>query len=179
MTTLCREGLSPDQLERARQLIEGRSRASKKAARSFKKARQGAALTRVTFQLPLMPVPLHACFINKKHGRGRYESPRYTTWKDQTDAYVRGLYHEHLNDGPIIPGQVRVRYFVKRPDNRKRDLDNMLKALNDTLTRLGVIEDDSCIVDLGIAWTESRDVEAVLVEVEGVDVGAGVIREVA
>ena len=39
-----------------------------------------------------------------------------------------------------------------RPDRRKRDLDNLLKAALDSLAHAGVFEDDSQIVDLRIFW---------------------------
>lgn len=39
-----------------------------------------------------------------------------------------------------------------RPDRRKRDLDNLLKAALDSLAHAGVFEDDSQIVDLRIYW---------------------------
>jgi len=41
-----------------------------------------------------------------------------------------------------------------RPDNRRRDLDNLLKAVLDGCTHAGVWEDDSNIVDLRIYWAE-------------------------
>ena len=40
------------------------------------------------------------------------------------------------------------------PDRRKRDLDNTLKSLLDSLTHAGVIEDDSCIDDLHVRRRE-------------------------
>lgn len=125
----------------------------------------------ISFQLPAMPPPLSACFNN--FGRRRIESKRYATWKRATDEYCAYFWKKALGDeltGPTIPGEVRVRYYVKRPDRRTRDLDNLCKALNDTLTRLRVIEDDSNIVDLGIAWTSSNTFDgAVLVEIESVN----------
>lgn len=39
-----------------------------------------------------------------------------------------------------------------RPDRRKRDLDNLLKAALDSLAHAGVFEDDAQIVDLRIYW---------------------------
>lgn len=168
MTVLSRESLSSEELRSVGRKIGGKSLASKKSWRSRKRARLGALCARqgevvapVSFQLPTMPVPLHACFINK--GKTRIDSPRYRAWKADTDTYLS------LQDSAreTVTGQVRVRYYVKRPDNRARDLDNLLKSLNDTLTRNCIIEDDSCIVDLGIAWVQSPlIVGAVLVEVE-------------
>ena len=43
-----------------------------------------------------------------------------------------------------------------RPDNRKRDLDNLLKATLDSLSHAGVYLDDSQITDLRIYWAKDK-----------------------
>ena len=48
--------------------------------------------------------------------------------------------------------KLRVVIEAWRPDNRKRDLDNLLKAVLDSLTHAGVWSDDGNIVDLRIYW---------------------------
>jgi crossover junction endodeoxyribonuclease RusA len=52
-------------------------------------------------------------------------------------------------------GKLRVEIEAFRPDNRRRDLDNLLKAVLDGCTHAGVWEDDSNIVDLRIYWTDT------------------------
>ena len=47
-------------------------------------------------------------------------------------------------------GNIAVEIEAFMPDRRKRDLDNILKALLDALTHAGVWADDSQIVDLRI-----------------------------
>jgi len=49
-------------------------------------------------------------------------------------------------------GKMKVEIEAFRPDNRRRDLDNLLKAVLDGCTHAGVWEDDSNIVDLRIYW---------------------------
>lgn len=49
-------------------------------------------------------------------------------------------------------GPVKVTIEAWRPDNRRRDLDNLLKAVLDSLGHAGVYIDDSLIVDLRIYW---------------------------
>jgi len=49
---------------------------------------------------------------------------------------------------------VRVEIRAYRPDRRRRDLDNLLKATLDAMTHAGVIEDDALIEDLRIYWAE-------------------------
>jgi crossover junction endodeoxyribonuclease RusA len=53
-----------------------------------------------------------------------------------------------------LTGRLVVEIEAWRPDNRKRDLDNLLKAALDGCTHAGVWEDDSNIVDLRIYWAE-------------------------
>lgn len=48
------------------------------------------------------------------------------------------------------PLAVSIRFFP--PDRRKRDLDNLPKALLDSLTEAGVWNDDSLIRDLRMRW---------------------------
>lgn len=50
---------------------------------------------------------------------------------------------------PLI-GNLSVRILVYFPDKRKRDLDNLLKALLDALQKNGLYKDDSQITELEI-----------------------------
>ena len=52
-------------------------------------------------------------------------------------------------------GKLCVEIEAFRPDKRKRDLDNLLKAVLDGCTHAGVWEDDSNIVDLRIYWADT------------------------
>ncbi|WP_373766372.1 RusA family crossover junction endodeoxyribonuclease [Glaesserella sp.] len=45
-------------------------------------------------------------------------------------------------------GKVELTVDIYPPDNRKRDIDNVFKALLDSLTKSGVIVDDSLIYKL-------------------------------
>lgn len=51
-------------------------------------------------------------------------------------------------------GHLKVEIEAFRPDKRRRDLDNLLKATLDGLAHAGVYEDDSQIVDLHIYWAK-------------------------
>lgn len=70
-------------------------------------------------------------------------------------------------------GKLKVTIEAFRPDNRRRDLDNLLKAVLDSLTHAGVWEDDNLIVDLRIYWADSIggmlkvNIEEVSVEKQG------------
>lgn len=62
--------------------------------------------------------------------------------------------------GKSTIGPVKVVIEAWRPDNRKRDLDNLLKAVLDSLGHAGIYVDDSLIVDLRIYW--AKDVGGML-----------------
>ena len=55
-----------------------------------------------------------------------------------------------------MQGKVKVTIEAYRPDKRRRDLDNLLKAPLDALTHAGVYQDDELIVDLRIYWAEDN-----------------------
>jgi crossover junction endodeoxyribonuclease RusA len=65
------------------------------------------------------------------------------------DSLLEGrAYFYHLT----LDKKLRVEIKAYRPDKRKRDLDNLLKATLDSLAYAGVYQDDSQIVDLHIYW---------------------------
>jgi len=55
-----------------------------------------------------------------------------------------------------LSGSLSVQIDAFPPDRRRRDLDNILKALLDAITHARVIEDDSCIDDLRIVRQPPR-----------------------
>lgn len=54
-------------------------------------------------------------------------------------------------------GRLQVRILASPPDNRKRDLDNILKSLLDSMKHAGVYKDDSQIDVLQIYRTLSHE----------------------
>jgi len=53
-----------------------------------------------------------------------------------------------------LPGALAVHLELHPPDNRRRDADNLLKSLNDSLQRGGAFHDDSQIVWLLVEKAE-------------------------
>lgn len=120
-----------------------------------------------TLTLPVPPLPLSQCFANKRHGR--YATPQYLDWQQIVDTHLLKMhaYALGLPKRPAIPGDVKVNVIVRRPDKRRRDIDNICKASLDTLVRNFVIADDSRIVDLHLRWAEELQ-HAAVIEIERV-----------
>ena len=49
---------------------------------------------------------------------------------------------------------VKVEIECFRPDRRRRDVDNLLKALLDSMAHAGVMQDDALIEDLRVYWAD-------------------------
>jgi len=58
------------------------------------------------------------------------------------------LYEQAVPKGGEGPYSIYIR--VRPPDKRKRDIDNLIKPLLDSLVEYGAISDDSEVVDLRI-----------------------------
>jgi len=72
-------------------------------------------------------------------------------------------------NGLPLRGPVRVEIHAYPPDRRRRDVDNIGKAILDALEFAGVLEDDNQVADLRIV--REGVVRGGLVEVEVVEVG--------
>lgn len=86
-------------------------------------------------QLPYPP-SANNLFINAR--RGRAKSPRYREWEGRAlDAIRTQLPVIHT-----IKGAYHLLIRMTAPDRRRRDLDNMTKAISDLLVTARVIADD-------------------------------------
>lgn len=54
--------------------------------------------------------------------------------------------------GQPIKGAYEIHYSIQRPDKRKRDIDNLLKPLNDLIVDAGCVEDDSLCQKITAEW---------------------------
>lgn len=79
-------------------------------------------------------------------GKGRVKTGKYKAWCEE--AALRAGYVEPIH------GFVKLDIILGKPDKRKRDLDNYLKATLDFLVDYQVIDDDSYVDDLRIRWGE-------------------------
>ena len=93
-------------------------------------------------ELPWPPTVNH--YYTVANGR-KILSKRGRKYKE--DAWVLAV-----AQGPNYRLEAPISVFIRAypPDNRKRDLDNLLKPVLDVLTTAGIYEDDSEISDLRI-----------------------------
>ncbi|MFC5039227.1 RusA family crossover junction endodeoxyribonuclease [Tianweitania sediminis] len=89
----------------------------------------------VTFTCPVPP-SVNAMFKNTKHGRAKTQA--YEDWRLMAAAAIR------RQGVPKIKGHVVINMAFEI-DLVRADADNRLKAMNDLLVDLGIIQDDSLI----------------------------------
>lgn len=100
----------------------------------------------------LLPFPpsVNNLFLNVK--RGRVKTPKYRQWEALADLQKpAGIVR--------LNGDVVAVYTFGRPDRRRRDVANLEKAVGDTLTRWGVLEDDCQITDIRMRWGRPDEIK--------------------
>lgn len=94
----------------------------------------------VIIRLPY-PVSVNAMYRNVR-GRGRVKTKKYLDWIGRSAfSYIKKPFDECV-----------VHIKVKRPDKRKRDIDNIAKGILDLLVHCCVLSDDRCVEKLIIEW---------------------------
>lgn len=75
----------------------------------------------------------------QKTQRGLFISQKGRKFRDQ----LCSDFHEQLSGMEPIQGKVRIDVIAWVPDNRRRDLDNIMKPIMDAMTHAGMWDDDS------------------------------------
>jgi crossover junction endodeoxyribonuclease RusA len=75
-------------------------------------------------------------------------------------------------NGSLVAGNVAITAVAYPPDRRRRDLDNLLKALLDAITSAGLIVDDSLVDDLHIKRGSVVKGGRIVLEIRKLDEGA-------
>ncbi len=83
----------------------------------------------------------------KNGSKGRFRSPEYDAWIIEAGLRIRRQRPEP------IAGPFRCELVFDRPDERRRDLDNLAKAVLDVLVKTQVVADDSMCGDLRLRWS--------------------------
>ena len=78
-----------------------------------------------------------------------YKSPEYTGWKTRAQWDVKAQI-----GGKMIKGKFKLTLIADRPDKRRRDLDNLLKAALDCLNGIAIEDDHNC--EMLEAWWGSK-----------------------
>ena len=91
-----------------------------------------------------------------QHGlRGVWLSKRARVYRQNVQMLALMQRGWHGLPGPWpLRGELEVKIFARPPDRHKRDLDNLAKALLDSLCHAGVMEDDSQISSYAIRRLE-------------------------
>ncbi len=89
--------------------------------------------------LSTLPVPKSNRYIRRKNGQV-FRPSRVLLWEAKAVWELKKQY-----EGPPLSFPLSVEVFFFLPDNRKRDIDNMLKTLWDVLEKAQIIENDNLI----------------------------------
>ena len=91
-------------------------------------------------------------------GRGRIKSRVYKSWLTEAGWLVQ------QKRPKLITGRVRMLVLAGKLDNRKRDLDNLIKPCSDLLVTHGVIQDDMYVWQIIAQWEPGLDGVTLTVE---------------
>ena len=89
--------------------------------------------------------------VNHYYGRNRNGGVRIKGAGKMFRHHVAIIVKQSLRGHRIIDGPIHISILMYPPDRRKRDIDNILKALFDALQHAGVYKDDSQIIKMNIA----------------------------
>jgi crossover junction endodeoxyribonuclease RusA len=102
----------------------------------------------ITLRLPLAPSANQLW----QQGKGRtFKSQKYKDWLEECSWLIK----QQTRD--LISGDYVIHILAKRPDRRKRDLDNLLKATSDLLVKCKIVPDDSLCRALAAEWVDEGD----------------------
>lgn len=112
-------------------------------------------MTSATYNLPVPP-GVNNLYPTNANGQ-RFKSQEYTVWQTQAAWELK------QQKARPIPGKVEVFITVREP-KRKTDIDGKIKAILDTLVKVGVIDEDhnEVVRKVSAAW---GDVERARVEI--------------
>ena len=92
---------------------------------------------------------------------GGYLYPRVVEWEQLVSTYAR----QAMAGRPPLIGNLVMTILFVLPDHRKRDLDNLIKGVSDSLNGI-VFEDDSQVVDLHVTKQVVKQTPGVFVTVD-------------
>lgn len=100
-----------------------------------------------------------------RHARGRnYLSEKAEKFAEEVNSII-----QQKDLALKLPQKLSVKIYASPPDNRIRDLDNVLKGLFDALTKAGFWVDDSQIDHLSISRIAKRKGGGIHMQVRTLD----------
>jgi len=97
----------------------------------------------IRYTLPYPPTTNH---LFATAGAKRVKSRAYRAWIDAAGCEIMAQGRQRVH------GPVTLAIALRRPDKRKRDLSNAIKAVEDLIVSMGVIDDDSLVQRLSVQW---------------------------
>jgi Holliday junction resolvase RusA-like endonuclease len=98
----------------------------------------------ILIELP-MPPSTNNLFLNVRGGR--VLAPKYRMWRAAAEILARSQVRSRRIAGPY-----RLEVRLCRPDRRRRDASNYIKACEDLLVSLGITDDDSQCQFVSAEW---------------------------
>ena len=111
----------------------------------------------VVVQMPFPP-SVNSMF-NQTNGQQRFPTKQYKDWKLETEWKL------NASKPARVPGPVHLLFEVEEKDKRQRDITNHLKAPEDMLVKLGVIDGDHSAVVRMVEAKWSKDVSGVRITI--------------
>jgi len=102
-----------------------------------------------------IPFPPSANRLWRRSGKRIHRSTQYVEWLERAGWHVI----QQRQGG--IKGPYAISIQAVRPDKRRRDLSNTLKALEDLLQSVGTIEDDAYAEMISLRWVTTGEGVAV------------------
>lgn len=107
-------------------------------------------------QLPFPPTT-NNLFVNV--GKRRVRSKGYDAWLTEAAAMI-------WQQRPAkLAGPYQMTVTADRPDNRRRDLSNLIKSIEDLLVKCGIVADDSDARRIVLEWSDKAAAKPAFVHV--------------
>lgn len=110
-----------------------------------------------------LPYPPSANRLWRRSGRRIHKGAEYANWL--VDAGFTAIKQRQ----PGIVGKYKISINAVRPDKRRRDLDNIIKAISDLVKSVGIIDDDCDCEQISARWVTTGEGVYVRVEPAGVE----------
>lgn len=104
-------------------------------------------MTSLTFRVPGLPKPQPRPRWDRRHGR-IYTPDTAKRWREAVAWAALGAMNKLPGEREPFRACVELRLYFTLPDNRKADLDNLVKGTVDAIVEAGVMHDDNQVVRL-------------------------------